>query len=166
MVTTVGLALTVVGQINAEEHADLWLSEFPAGNMSSGWTFLGAVLRVGQPSGPPVVLEAPRSVTGTGTDPVPPNNCALLVRKQSTLGGRQGRGRFYVPLTSTNENLVDARGMINTAHVAALQGAWDNLYDGMDPVLLHDSTSPAQNPTPITKFVVDRQIATQRKRMR
>jgi hypothetical protein len=166
MVTTIGLETGVVGQVVAEEFADTWLSQFPAGNMSAGWTFLGAVLRVGQPSGPPLILEAPRNIAGTQGGPSLPNNCTLLIKKRSTLGGRQGRGRMYVPMTSVGEESVNRNGLIDQAVVESLQTAWTNIYGQLDAVILHDSSGPITVPTPITALIVDPRIATQRRRMR
>jgi hypothetical protein len=166
MVTTCGLAVVGSPQATADAFADTWLSEFPAANSADEWTFLGAVLRVGVASGPPVIVEAPRTVQGTqGGNPLP-SNCSLLVRKQSALGGRQGRGRFYVPLVAINELDVNPNGIIVAEAVTALQGAWDRMHALISPVILHDGLSPDALPTPITRFVVQNQIATQRRRMR
>jgi hypothetical protein len=166
MVSTIGLETPVTGQIVAEEFADVWLSEFPAGNMAVGWTFRGAEVRFGQPSGPPLVYDAFRSVAGSGGGASLPSNCALLVKKRTALGGRQGRGRMYVPMTSVGEGGVDPNGMIDSATVTALQAAWTNIYNQLDAVLLHDSSGPVTLPTPITSLGVDSRIATQRRRMR
>ena len=166
MYTTVGQATPVTGQVVAEEFADAWLSQFPASNMGNPWTFLGATVRFGQPSGPPLIYEAQRSVTGTSNQATIPSNCALLVKKATAMGGRANRGRFFVPMTSVGEDGVDGHGMMSGALVASLQTAWTALHGLLDPVILHDSSSPVSTPTPVTSFIVQRQIATQRRRMR
>ncbi len=166
MVTTIGLDVSAGSvQAAADDFADLWLSQFPASNMAAGWTYLGAVLRVGT-GGAPLIVEAPRNVAGTSGGASLPNNCALLIKKITGLGGRSGRGRMFVPITSVGEDSVSPTGVITPATVTSLQTAWTALKNGMVPFLLHDSLSPVTTPTPITSLVVDGRIATQRRRMR
>lgn len=166
MITTIGLDVSAGSvQAAADDFADLWLSQFPASNMAAGWTYLGATLRVGT-GGAPLIVEAPRNVAGTGGGASLPNNCALLIKKRTGLGGRSGRGRMFVPMTSVGEDNVSPNGVITPAVVTSLQTAWDALKNGMVPFLLHDDLSPVTTPTPITSLVVDGRIATQRRRMR
>jgi hypothetical protein len=166
MVTTIGLEVAPqTNQQAADEFADLWLSQFPAGNMALEWKYLGAVLRVGT-GGAPVIVEAPRNVSGTGAGQSPPSNCALLVKKRTALGGRSGRGRMFVPVTSVGEGGISPTGQIESSIVAALQGAWTAMFGEMSFFLFHDAASPVLSPTAITSLLVDPKLATQRRRMR
>lgn len=93
-------------------------------------------------------------------------NMAYLVHKRSELGGREGRGRMYLP--GVGEIYVDHTGAITGARQTALQTAVDELVVDlvaaqMQPVLLHNS---ATVPTEITSLTVDAVAATQRRRMR
>lgn len=103
---------------------------------------------------------------------------AVLVHKNTDLGGRRGRGRMYVP--GYQEEWVLNTGVIVAANLITLQGdytAWFNelvasaSIDGL--VLLHspsapdvEDPSPVPVPTPITSVVVDAVVATQRRRLR
>jgi len=130
-------------------------------------------LRVGQDGGDPITVEgATVGATGAGNNQLP-SNCAVLVRKRTGLGGRRGRGRFYIPW-GVAESGVDDAGMIDvTDHgsyntLAALFHT--NLELGppaLPMVLLHDSSGIGTEPSPtvVTSLDVDRMIATQRRRL-
>lgn len=101
---------------------------------------------------------------GTGT--VTPQ-VALLVRKNTGQGGRQGRGRMYVPgLVETD---VEPGGEVQGPDVQAWQDAMDAFYtqlvaDDIPPLLLHSTDTVP--PYAITSFTVDALTATQRRRLR
>jgi len=167
MISTVGLGVIGTGQEESDALADDWITEFPAGSYSSSWTFLGVRMSVGQDGGPPAIVESPRSVTGTASVATPPNNFAVLFTKQTAVGGRQGRGRMFLPPFNVDETHVDARGMLEDAYLASIGPAVNTLMLARTPVLLHDSTSPGDHaPTIVTAFIIQRQGATQRRRMR
>jgi len=176
MVTTCGVDNGTLGgdaPSLAELCADAWANAWgAAGSMGQGWTFIGVEVRAGQDGGPPVVAEAQRNVAGSDPTGHLPQNNALLVRKQTTLGGRQGRGRMFLPSAHLREDTVNDAGVITTTfqgNATALTNSWaDELRaGGLEPVLLHDAGSPgALAPTPIVSFVCDRMIATQRERLR
>jgi hypothetical protein len=97
-----------------------------------------------------------------------PTNSALLVQKRSASAGARNRGRFFFPPFGVADNHVDHNGMHSTTQYNALDArlqVWFDLVSQGDfqPVLFH---SDGGTPTPITSFVLDPQIATQRRRMR
>lgn len=103
--------------------------------------------------------------TGDGV----PANTSILVRKVTDLGGRAGRGRWYLP--GLRENRVDSGGNIDGSYVSDLGGAIDlfleDLADALIvPVVLHGADSPLSVPTGITGMSVQSRAATQRRRMR
>jgi hypothetical protein len=106
--------------------------------------------------------------TGELTDGVLPQNCALLVRKNTGLSGRKFRGRNYWPLVLSEANVNNA-GVIDPGNVSDLQDIFDAMYTDINDVtnvstaLLH---SDATDPTFITGFSVQNTIATQRRRLR
>jgi hypothetical protein len=98
-----------------------------------------------------------------------PSNCAVLVKKSTALGGRHNRGRLFVPWMVA-EGSVDEGGIIAPSEVTTFQTACTAFLTSLNGtttsapmVLLHQSGSAA--PTPVTALVVDRLIATQRRRL-
>jgi hypothetical protein len=113
--------------------------------------------------------EVAGSYPGTGGGVQTSSAVAILVRKVTSIGGRPGRGRFFLP--GVQESEVDAAGILTTGFVDGLQDEMDNFYaelvsSAMPPVLLHSETSPLSTPTVITSFQVDARVATQRRRQR
>lgn len=149
--------------------ADTWLSQ-----MNEATTLVGVNLKVGTPSGETISVFAPRGDTGVGSSAKLPQNCALLVRKQTSRGGRSGKGRMYIP-NVLPESSVDNVGVIDPATVTAFQDVADSfrlqlageLSDGTPLVLLHNiAVGVDPVPTPVDFLVVDSLIATQRRRLR
>lgn len=118
-------------------------------------------------TGPSAEVSVNLAGTATGS-PVPPN-VAVLVRKVTILGGRQGRGRMYIP--GFTEADVDGSGNMTGPYLAVVQGHAQATFDefvtqGLFPVLFHDGAGPVVAPTTITAFQVDGKVATQRRRLR
>lgn len=91
---------------------------------------------------------------------------AMLVRRNTALGGRRGRGRFYIP--GLPAATLDNSGTFDPANVEAIVEEWTALFAamsfvGLNSVLLHDSPL---TPTPITTLVGQSRVATQRRRAR
>jgi hypothetical protein len=106
---------------------------------------------------------------GTDSDPGITPNTSVLIKKETNFGGRQGRGRMYMP--GLPEHLVGDGGVLEPAYITSTQAACDAFFaalvaDDLVPVLLHSEDSPPQLPYTITEFVVDNTAATQRRRMR
>lgn len=102
-------------------------------------------------------------------DPTGAPNLAFLIRKETAIGGRAGRGRMFLP--GVPETSVDPGGQITSTAVTNLQGQLDNFLlelEGVDLplVVLHSAGSPISTPTPITGLSVQTTGATQRQRLR
>ncbi len=115
-------------------------------------------------TGPSGIFAAdePGLVAGAGS----PSNCAYLIRKNSALGGRRGRGRMYVP--GVAESQVGDDGDLDNSFASDFQDDINNFWlalglANMPMVILHDD---ATSPTPVTSLVLQAQIATQRRRLR
>lgn len=96
-----------------------------------------------------------------------PSSLALLVRKQTALGGRHGRGRFFWPVLG--ESLIGDGGIISPTALANLQTGFDEFLVDLttadaEMVLLHADALTV--PTPVTSLSVQTLCATQRRRMR
>lgn len=140
---------------------------FAPGNYSTGWTYLGIECMRMTASGP-IVGSAPEAVVGTSSLSTCPPNCALLIQKSTTRGGRKGKGRMYVPILNKSESDIERDGSILTGNLATLQGYWGNAFTALvgsdvKPVLLH---SDGSTPDVITAWTVKPLIATQRRRLR
>lgn len=169
MITTCGAAVSGFGggQDAADSLADLFCpTAFTAAGISISYVYLGARLAVGQDGGPPVIFEAVRSIAGSASAATVPQNCAFLVRKTTGTGGRSGRGRMFMPPFATGEDAVSAAGVLSLAAAEFIQGEIDTLFGGFSPYLLHDSSGTDTTPTPVTAMTLERQLATQRRRLR
>jgi hypothetical protein len=169
MVITIGVdvAFGASGpQDKCDQKADDFVNGWTAGGMTQGYQFLGCVLRVGAEGGGTVIYEAPRVLAGAGAPNALPNNCALLIKKNTEQAGRRGRGRMYMPAFVLGEASIDQSGIIDAGARNSIQTLINNTFLGDDFVLLHDSEPSPMAPTVITGFTLDRQIATQRRRMR
>jgi hypothetical protein len=139
-------------------------------NLTSNASFIAAHLRVGQDGGDPVVVDSTDApIAGTLAGAVQSANCAVLVTKQTALGGRKGRGRWFVPWAVT-ENNVDPLGVIDAEHVAGLATAASNTLasftsNGCPLVLLHADVVGAPAPTLVTSLSVSALIGSQRRRL-
>lgn len=106
------------------------------------------------------------SYTGTIGGQAAPPNIALLVKKNTPLGGRHGRGRLYVP--GMAEFNLDQNGLVNSTVLGLAQDFFTTWAGAMvlaaKPFhLLHSDTL---SPTAISSLVVDGKFATQRRRLR
>lgn len=111
----------------------------------------------------------PAAGVGGNSNAQAPPNVAYLVRKQTALGGRAGRGRFYLP--GVDESQIGPGGVLAGALIPTLQTAIDDFAADLAtsfliPVLLHGAGSPITTPTPITGLDLDSTVATQRRRLR
>lgn len=117
------------------------------------------------------------TVTGTATDPgshtitsLPPN-CAALITKATSLGGRRGRGRMFLPWCLDSAD-VNEGGFIGATPLGLLQAQATNFLAAVNATfdcsmeLLHSTGgSSLPDPTEIAGLGVTNLIATQRRRL-
>jgi hypothetical protein len=132
------------------------------------YTFQGVQLTVGDVSGP-MIAQHLVPISGSIASNVPPVNLAVLVTKNTALGGRKNRGRLFLPTGVLFEPEVDPAGQITSGAQAALQQRFEDFLAELQlrdvaPWLLH--SHPDDEPTPIMSFSVQSLCATQRRRMR
>lgn len=116
---------------------------------------------------------ATRAGTNAGIAPLP-QNVALLVRKTTLRGGREGRGRLFLPPCTENEANVSATGDIGATAVTNWNTELEEFRVACEtnsqPLeLLHDvQPGDPTPPTPdnITGLLMQRFVATQRNRLR
>ena len=168
----------------AATELDLWeLDLKPIQDSTS--TMDEVVVRIGSdpPPGPIVVLANPTPIGGASRNALPPQN-AVLVRKNTLVGGREHKGRIYLPSCFSSEEDVDEGGRMTVAFQGIIQTrmtAWhaDHISGGGNPfpqplVLLHNNerrvitvtTEPrdAAAPTELSSLSTVRTIKTQRRR--
>ena len=141
--------------------------------MSTDTTITGVNLTIGQDGPDPVrqFVAAPVTYTGAATGGKLPQNCALLVRKNTGAGGRRSRGRYFMPAVVA-EGAVDNVGLISGDALGVYQGlATEHLEaqasEDVPMVLLHGTGSSAIiDPTPVVSLSCDNVISTQRRRLR
>jgi hypothetical protein len=111
----------------------------------------------------------PVGVDGTAANPSTLCNGALLVRKVTSMGGRKGRGRLFLP--GVPENHVDGDGSVASGY---LTSATEDLNDFLGKmatddarlVLLHNDPDVDPATTVVDSFAPSALMATQRRRLR
>jgi hypothetical protein len=108
------------------------------------------------------------TVGGRVQDPDVPS-AAILVTKETALGGRSNRGRIFLP--GVAEVDTNAGGLLGEGEQSDWQDAFDDFLAGLTGgafitkmVLLHNDTEVA--PTDVTALVVNQLLASQRRRLR
>lgn len=130
---------------------------------------LRSVLLKKGPNSTGASVEVPSGAFGTDSGPSGGPQVAFLVQKQTSQGGRTGRGRWYIP--GVPEGSIGPDGVISGGKVALLQSKVDDFWSDIvaadiDPVLLHGEGVVAESPYLIENFVVQSLAATQRRRLR
>lgn len=128
-------------------------------------------LKVGPSATGPTYFHSGTAIGADGGQLAPPN-CAILVQKRSTLGGRRGRGRCFLPGISSISGSLDSGGNFSTGDANEIAAAMTQLGEDLQtdttigpviPVLLH---SDATAPSTIVQYTCSPKLATQRRRLR
>lgn len=137
----------------------------------------GVRLTIGQDGPDNLTIFVPREDPGPAVQDMLPQNCALLVQKQTATPGRKGKGRFYIPGV-LQENKVNAVGGLDGTFLSDMQAQLTAFLDVMNTgdgdfggpiplVLLHNNYGAATPlPSSILALVGQSTIATQRRRLR
>lgn len=172
MIWTMGLGIDEAASVSGlpELGRDAWDDQLKP-LTSSVVTLVRVRLRTGPaPTGPTYEIAA--SIAGTQGGSLPPPNCAVLIQKRSSLGGRANRGRAYLPGISSISGSLDSGGNFGSTPALAVSSAMDAMQNQMATdatfgpvsfVILHSAVGA---PTPITEFVCPPKLATQRRRLR
>lgn len=157
----------------AHEVWAAWDGALGAATLAQGWSFVGVDVARG-PIGVGEVGSWDEVVVGAHTSPVYPQNCALLVKKKTALGGKRNSGRMFLPAGFCFEEEISRTGELSQGLLGSYQTKIDqffaNLTDepALTPVLFHNvpALQEPEPSTPIVKLVLDPVIATQRRRLR
>lgn len=144
--------------------------------LSSDVRCSGVRLTAGQDGPDNLTIFVPLEIQGPASYDMLPQNCALLVQKQTPQPGRKGKGRMYLP-GILQEAKVNAVGGVNGDFLSDVQAQLDAFLEvmnvgepGLDPLpmyLLHNNYGAGTPlPSSITALVGQSTIATQRRRLR
>lgn len=154
----------------ASKVAIAWGTEWNASTTPGEIMVTRATARVAVEGDAPRVEEAAINITGSGTSEFAPQNCAILVRKITTHGGRRGRGRIYLPWV-VEADVSDVGALTSTA-MAFINTHMNGFLTKLDTAdvpmaLLHsEGASSTPVPYPVVSLACDPVIATQRQRLR
>lgn len=152
----------------AETMAAIWQASNIDSQQSSSVTMTKVLVKFGpNATGPSAEFDA--NTPGTASADCETPNTSYLIHKNTDFGGRQGRGRMYIPGPPTAA--VGGNGIIVALNVTNLQTALDTFYADCItasylPALLHAEGAPVQLPYTVNSFTVDGKAATQRRRLR
>ena len=120
--------------------------------------------------GEPLISVDSTLTSGSSSGDRVPANVALLVKKSTSLGGRQNQGRMYLPW-ALEDGSVDDVGVLGTSPRAGWQDAFDdflaNLSSADIPLAVLHSPCPHGDEVPalVTAMLVDPRMGTQRRRL-
>lgn len=155
-----------------QADADALILEMQAaldGTCTNQYTLDGGFVLVGQDGGD-LRFDVTSSRLGALGGSAIAQNTAVLVRKNTGLGGRRNRGRMFLP--GVTVSFVAANGTITAANVTTLQTAVNLLHSpalfaasNVDAMALFHETPPT-TPTIVNSLDVQNLVATQRRRLR
>jgi hypothetical protein len=123
-------------------------------------------------TGPAAITGVGAASGGSGGDGYAPN-CAYLVTKNTSLGGKKGKGKMFIP--GLNETNVITGGQLAAGIATTMAGNWNSFQTAWEAfgysLMLFHSYDPAKGETPvapthINSFSCSNLIATQRQRLR
>lgn len=177
MYCTFGVDNTGNGTVDAvaSHVAHAWATGFRASSQSDQVRPAFAFAQLGTEAGDTVVAQAAVGINGGDSRTLAPQNCAMLARKLTNLGGRKNSGRMFLPWVFEQE--VDNTGVMDPNAVTKFSTDLNNFLlaladvavNGPTPMVIlhnediHGVTIP---PTSVAGLVLDHVIATQRRRMR
>lgn len=154
---------------NVADQFDLAFTNSFSALFDSNVTMRNAKAVIGQDGSDPIVQVSSAQTAGTSSRESTAPALALMVTKNTNLGGRKNRGRNYMPWALADSDVAE-NGAINptrlTSWGTALDAYLDYILDAATdlleaPVLLHTDPTP---PTEITSFTPNPAIRTQRRR--
>lgn len=168
---TMGLNIDLYGgsaQDLAEDLVDTWLASNWNGVYTAAFTMDEVAVKFGPNSTGPSGLASATDV-GEATGQAVPSNTAAIIRKNTSDGGRAGRGRFYLP--GVPEPDVDSGGNLAGIYLGNLQDISDDFLAALATLLtpmvvLHSAGSPITTPSLVTSLTALQRCGTQRDRMR
>lgn len=120
--------------------------------------------KIGPEQSGPTYVRATNLAGDQGTDPVAPNT-ALLIRKHVPGKSARFSGRVFWPGVSDTD--LNPGGTLTGAAITRLQDACDDLWSSMSNAgFVPRVFSEGSNPEPVSDFVLQPRVASQRRRLR
>lgn len=160
---------SVGSSYNVADQFDLAFAGSFAALFDNNVTMRNAKAVIGQDGSDPIVQVSTTQTAGTSSRESTAPALALMVTKNTNLGGRKHRGRNYMPWALADSDVAE-NGAVNPARLNSWAAALDEYMDFIigptsdlldEPVILH--TDPTV-PTPVTSFTPNPAIRTQRRR--
>lgn len=160
---------SVGSSYNVADQFDLAFAGSFKALFDSNVTMRNAKAVIGQDGSDPIVQISTTQTAGTSARESTAPALALMVTKNTNLGGRKNRGRNYMPWALADSDVAE-NGAVNPTRLTSWAAALDEYYDFIigpttdlldEPVILH--TDPTV-PTPVTSFTPNPAIRTQRRR--
>jgi hypothetical protein len=173
------------GPLSAQNCANAFQTAFNgrfATNFDTECTIQKPTIKLGDGTNVPLeAVAAGAAPAGSNTDPVPPSQVALLLKKNTGFSGKKNRGRTYFPWFVSSLN-VNETGTVSAGEVTAIQtlanGFVADLNAASIPMCIANKTLSI--PTPplrpfvtaillghdVTTYTVENLVATQRRRLR
>lgn len=167
---TIGVSLGAgVGNAGdvAEAAFDAWVTAVMADAQTSATALTAVTAKIGPNDVGPVGFFGGLD-SGNNTGTAAPPQVAAICRKLTDFGGRQNRGRFYIP--SIPESEITENGTLTPFYHSAIFNRCSTFFDeltanGLSPVVLHGGAAFG-SPTLCTGFRLEVLVATQRRRLR
>lgn len=137
--------------------------------MSSQIAFNDLLVKLG-PNETGAQAVSPMSSAGSVSGAIASPQVAFLIKKDTDLGGRRGRGRMYFP--GVGEADVGQTGDVDGTRRGLITAGFEDFRltlaaADLSMVLLHDDgLTSVPVPTPVTGLSCDARVATQRRRLR
>lgn len=160
-----------IGDVDPQDVADVLSATFAdtlLESLPSAVQYTGCRVKIGN-DGPPLVAESTQDIGPGGNSGQPAiSNTAVLVVKRTIFAGRKYQGRMFLP--GPTEGQTDDGANLTNDGLSGWEGTvlafFNALQDGEvieALVLLH---SGVEVPTEVEQLVVQRRLATQRRRLR
>lgn len=164
-VITYGIEMTALDPLLACQEAAAQYSTHIRPHVNNSVTVVQTRLKMGPVEDGPTFEVNHNAEGALGGEPEPPQ-VAYLCKKQTAMGGRKNRGRFYLPGVETSK--VGPNGHVDPTFHTALGNALASFLEDLEAggAQMHILHGDATAPTPVTNLALDSIVATQRRRLR
>lgn len=152
----------------AQVVRDIWVTSNIM-NLLVNKVTLSSILVKNGPNDLGPAAELATAMPGAGISEGTTPNVAILIRKNTVVGGHTGSGRMFLP--GWGEGNIDSAGLVEAGTRASLQTSLNTLHGQLTSqqhpmMLLHTKEDHPLGPLVVTSLLVQPTVATQRRRLR